>query len=97
MQQVRLPIVNFALGISRFNLDILVNEIGRLLDTKSNTSKKDCCKYKSSSFMIPQVSVCLLLCKIVDFCKVYWSPRSVCLSICLSVRDVQDTPLDRAS
>ena len=28
---------------------------------------------------------CLLLCKIVDFCKVYWSPRFVCLSVCLFV------------
>ena len=29
--------------------------------------------------------VSLLLCKIVDFCKVYWSPRFVCLSVCVSV------------
>ena len=33
--------------------------------------------------------------------EVYWSPRSVCLSVCmfvyLSVRDVQATSLDRSS
>ena len=31
------------------------------------------------------LSVCLLLFEIFDFRKVYWSPRSVCLFVCLSV------------
>ena len=32
----------------------------------------------------------LLLCKIVDFCKVYWSPRSVCLFVCLLLCKIVD-------
>ena len=46
-------------------------------------------------------AVCLLLCEISYFRKVYWSPPfvcvSVCLSVCLSFRDVQTTPLVRLS
>ena len=54
-----------------------------------------------ANVMYSPLFVCLLLCKIVDFCKVYWSPRfvtfrnlrfsesilvtAVCLFVCLSV------------
>ena len=34
-------LVNLASGISRLNLNISVNETGRLLDKKSNTNKRD--------------------------------------------------------
>ena len=47
-------LVNLASDISRLHLNISVNEIRRLLDKKSNTNKRDCCKYKSFSFKIPQ-------------------------------------------
>ena len=32
-----------------------------------------------ANVMYSPLFVCLLLCKIVDFCKVYWSPRFVTL------------------
>ena len=41
----------------------------------------------------------LLLCEISDFRKVYWSPRCLCLPVCLSVRSKapQSAPLIRSS
>ena len=47
-------LVILASGISRLNLNISVNETGRLFYKKSNTNKRDCCTYKSSSFKIPK-------------------------------------------